>query len=521
MMKTFLCEHKYILLPVRYEAEEKRLIFRADGQPVLDLVIRLDPDHPDVRFPVDIERFKGKTITLEAAPACDFPLETRDAISFPPDGAYRPFVHFTASRGWINDPNGLAYVDGRYVMYFQHNPVAVTWENMHWGLAESTDLIHWQEKGDVLFPDTMGTMFSGSGYVDVNNVSGLGRDGKAPLLCFYTAAGDTSETSRGSLTGQCLAYSNDGGRTLTKYARNPLIPQIEPLNRDPKVIPYPQDHSFILAMFLIDHAFALFKSSDLLNWREIQRLELPDDAECPDFYPLTDPDGREKWIFTAASDRYVIGTFDGQRFTPETEQLRLNWGDTSYAAQSWSELPDGRRVRTAFAHAAPPDMPFSNCMILPQQMTLRLVNGDLRLCAEPVAELEQLVTDTKAFSGLTLTKDTSFVTPLASPACDMILTAALDASFAITLYGLTIRYDAEHRQICCNERSAPVQGREGMITLRVISDTLLTELFTDEGSVFMGLRCCHDQRPSALTITAENAVIASLRVSALRAYWDD
>lgn len=217
----------------------------------------------------------------------------------------------------------------------------------------------------------------------------------------------------------------------------------------------------------------------------------------------------------------MIGAFDGDHFTPETEQLRLNWGDTSYAAQSWSELPDGRRVRTAFAHAAPPDMPFSNCMILPQQMILRLVNGDLRLCAEPVAELQQLVTDTKTFSGLTLTKDTSFVTPLASPACDMTLTAALDASFAITLYGLTIRYDAEHRQICCNERSAPVQGREGMITLRVISDTLLTELFTDEGSVFMGLRCCHDQSPSALTITAENAVISSLRVSALRAYWND
>ena len=78
----------------------------------------------------------------------------------------RPSIHFTPQTGWMNDPNGLVYAEGVYHLYFQHNPFDVQWENMSWGHAVSRDLLHWEQKDDVLFPDETGTMFSGSGIVN-------------------------------------------------------------------------------------------------------------------------------------------------------------------------------------------------------------------------------------------------------------------------------------------------------------------------------------------------------------------
>jgi hypothetical protein len=136
------------------------------------------------------------------------------------DETYRPQFHFTAREGWHNDPNGLVYFGGEYHLYFQHNPKGREWGNMTWGHAVSPDLVHWKQLEHALYPDRMGTMFSGSAVVDWKDAGGF-KSGKDPaLVAFYTAAGGTSDESKGQPFTQCLAYSNDRGRTWTKYSGN-------------------------------------------------------------------------------------------------------------------------------------------------------------------------------------------------------------------------------------------------------------------------------------------------------------
>lgn len=517
----FYCDSKYIIIPASYHAQNKRVLFYIDDALVYDFVAALDYDKPDYEFPLNVEGFMGRKIRVECDKDIDLRFRKSDNADTDYSGKYRPYAHFTAKRGWINDPNGLTYYNGKYLMFYQHNPVAVTWENMHWGYAVSDDLVHWQEKDIALFPDENGTMFSGSAVIDVRNVTGLKRNRNDVILLFYTCAGDTSEAAKGKPFIQKLAYSVDGGKSFIKYEK-PLIEQICGGNRDPKVIYYEPDDIYILSLFLEEHEFALFRSRNLLDWEEFQRITLPEDAECPDFYPLADDGDKNniKWIFSAASDRYYIGSFDGKKFISESGLMRLNYGNSSYAAQSWSDVPDGRRIRTAFATAVIPGMPFGSVMDVPQEMSLKTVNGELRLCARLVKEIERLYLKTDTFENISVDSENPFSFKTEGKCCDITLNIGNCSSFLFTLYGMEIRYSREKGVLRCQDREAPVNGTNGFIDLRIVIDTVYAEIFADSGSIFMGMTYIQDSSLNKLRIESDNAVIDKLCVSDIGRFWD-
>jgi fructan beta-fructosidase len=167
------------------------------------------------------------------------------------DQPYRPQVHFSPKQHWTNDPNGLVYFEGEYHLFFQYNPFGDTWGHMSWGHAVSKDLVHWQEL-PVALPEADGIMiFTGSTVVDERNSSGFCRSGKPCLVAIYT--GHTPGTDRKpALQTQNLAYSNDRGRTWTKYQSNPVLNLNMSDFRDPAVFWSKEGKCWIMAVSLPD-----------------------------------------------------------------------------------------------------------------------------------------------------------------------------------------------------------------------------------------------------------------------------
>ena len=381
---------RYLNLPVSHEVERSRLTFRAKGVDDLNVVARLSAN-PEYWVFKDISAYRGKTLTITFDGPEDALMQVyqsdsiRDAASIYRE-RNRPQFHFTTRRGWINDPNGCIWHDGQYHLYYQHNPFEREWENMTWGHATSPDLLHWTEQPPVLFPDTLGTMFSGSAVFDKDNTSGFGTKKTPPLVYAYTA--DRSEKEV-----QCIAYSLDGGMTLHKYKGNPVIDSHDKWQtrdtRDPRVFWYEPGGHWVLVLNE-RNGHSIYTSANLKEWT--YQSHVNGFWECPDLFPLP-VDGNAddvRWVMYGASNTYMIGRFDGKVFTPESGKHRFSTG-AIYAAQTFNDVPDGRRIQIGWANIDHRGMPFRGQMLLPTELTLRSTKDGVRLVSKPIKEVETLL----------------------------------------------------------------------------------------------------------------------------------
>ena len=492
---TIRIAKRYMLLPISETARGKKLFLREEGRVLTELTLRLS-DTPDYIMPYDVRHLLGRTVELSTEPGVGFAPEFTDE----PDeaGLYqeklRPAAHFTARRGWMNDPNGLVWYEGRFHMFFQHNPVDTVWGNMHWGHAVSDDLVHWTDAGETLYPDEHGAMFSGSAVVDRDNLTGLKRNGHDPLLLYYTAAGGRDEMSGNVHSTQRLAYSTDGGRTFEKYDRV-IIETITPENRDPKVVFCEEMGCYILALYLKNHEFCLFASGNLLDWKELQRVFIEEDGECPDIYPMT-VEGTRFWVMTAAHDRYVVGKFEGGCFAPMFSTGRLHYGRMSYAAQTFFSAPDGRRVRFAWNRSRIPGMPFNGSMTTPHDMALKRLDGRLCLCAWPSAEFEALRGEKAEGEGCLA---------LTGRANDIELRVPAEGRRALRLFGLELEIDGDAGRLsepadsfrdkpagAGDSVSMPLRREGGRLRLRVVQDVHSIEVYAGDGEATLCLEHVSD-----------------------------
>jgi len=309
---------------------------------------------------------------------------------------YRPQFHFTPEKNWHNDPNGLVYYDGEYHMFYQYNPKGNEWGFIHWGHAVSTDLVHWEHLPIALYPDENSedkeycTAFSGSAIVDEKNILGKQEGEVKTLVAFYTS----------QHCGQRIAYSTDKGRTWEKFEGNPIIPYDKTDDaRDPKVVWHDPSQSYVMVLYRKtseddkSKGISFYTSKNLTNWE--YKSHVYGFYECPDLIPMqvTNRPEEIKWVLFDGDGSYLIGNFDGEKFTPETAKMPGDFGKNYYATQSWSNIPqeDGRILQIAWMRGGSfPDMPFNGQMTFPAELTLTKFNFGYKVTRKPVEEIALL-----------------------------------------------------------------------------------------------------------------------------------
>ncbi len=519
---------RYLRLPVRTGAPQRRVHVSVGGEEVRAFDIELAEDVVDFWVPCDLGPWTGREIALTVDGVEDARpwLERLTQHDAPVDlqGLYRealrPQIHFSSQRGWNNDPNGLVYHEGEYHLFYQHNPYGWSWGNMHWGHAVSRDLVHWEELGDAIYPDPLGTAFSGSAVVDRENTAGFQTDEAPPIVCIYTSAGEPFV--------QSLAFSNDRGRTVIPYAGNPVVDHIAGENRDPKVIWHAPSAQWVMVLYLDGHEYAILGSPDLKDWRMLQRLTVGTATECPDFFelPVDGDPTQTRWLFWGADGTYLLGEFDGERFTPEGEVLRYDWGGDSYAAQTWSDVPheDGRRIQIAWLRVSLPGMPFNQCMTFPYELTLRTTPEGVRLFSEPVREVAALRRREHHWERAPLAAGEHALDEVAGELFDIRAEIAPGDALEVGLVirGVKVRYATADGVLSCAGRRMPMPLVDDLLRLQILVDRTSIEIFGNDGlgALPLGVILGGDDEPVKVYAEGEGALIRALDVFELESIWD-
>lgn len=548
---------RYLLLPVQDDAPEAKLcVVENNRQATVIINVRLARERVDYYVPLDLEAFVGRNVKIDVqgmpqGSLCWEKMSLSDTFDTANTEKFRPAYHHTPAYGWMNDPNGMFYKDGVYHLYFQHNPYGSTWGNMNWGHSYSTDLVHWTYAGDAITPDAWGTVFSGSAVVDKDNSAGFGRNA---IVAFYTSA---KPTPWGDAQMQSIAYSTDDGKTFEKYPGNPVITSTEKDFRDPHVFRHEATGRWIMIL-AAGQEMRIYSSANLKDWTYESSFgkEYGSHAgvwECPDLFELpVEGTNEKKWVlvcninpggpFGGSATQYFTGTFDGHKFTCDTKPEVTKWmdyGKDHYAAVSFDNAPDGRRVMIAwmsnwqYANQVP-TVQFRSANAIARDVYLFRDKGVDYVGSRPVAEMTVMrgdaVVSKKATLGRLSVKN-MFKAPSGAYEIDLAMAPQDGATVKMMLSNqkgeyVTIVYDGNMGTLSFDRRqggdksfselfpavtTAPVHGK--LTSLRIFVDKSSVEVFGNDGRAVMTNLVFPAEPYNTLTINSDKkTTVSSLKV---------
>lgn len=457
---------------------------------------------------------------------------------------HRPQFHFTPEEKWMNDPNGMVYLDGEYHLFYQYYPDDIVWGPMHWGHAVSKDLVHWEHLPIAFYPDSLGYYFSGSAVIDYNNTTGFG-DGKTPpMVAIFTLGW---EDEKGIPQRQGIAYSLDSGRTWTKYKGNPVLDIGLIAFRDPKVFWHKPSQKWIMSVvadndnktITPDHV-KFYASENLIDWEKTGEFGYTYGTqggkwECPDLIEVfIEGTNEKKWVLIininpmgpngGSGTQYFIGDFDGKTFRIDeqfkigegrSQTLWMDYGRDNYAGVTWSNTPDSRFVLIGwmsnwdYAQKVPTEK-WRSAMTLPRQLSLKTTLKGLRLISKPVDQLKRLRKGKKEFSNIDFNLKRDVKDSLFNGMAEVILEfnkadAGEDSKFGVLLKNnrgeqINIFFETSKKEYCIDRSrsgkidfspnfasidSAPRISDSDTLKFHLYIDKSSVELFADDGTVVM------------------------------------
>ena len=530
--KTFTVENKYLVMPIRDKGKDTVIHLSIGEEKVRYYKLRPAPsaEEADWYAYFTIDGYRGK----QARVVVDFVTEEGFALIRPSDTIpgeesfhkepYRPQFHFSQKVGWNNDPNGMVWHEGKWHLFFQHNPTGRGHANMTWGHATSPDLVHWQQHPNKLFPKTMarGDCFSGGATVDKRNTAGWGKNA---LVAFFTDTG----------RGEAVAYSTDGGDTFTYYEGNPVVKH---KGRDPKVIWYAYDEQdaplddkakelgghWVMAVYN-EHPqhgrnAAFHTSTNMKDWTE--QSHLPGYFECTELFelPVDGSPENTRWVVFAADARYAVGRFDGKVFTPEHEGKHQVHHGPYYASQTFDNAPDGRRIQMGWLRIHTAGPPYNQHFSFPHELTLRTTADGIRMFAKPVKEIEKLRIKSHRADAQPLAGGKPVSLPVGTDLPDIRLDFEVGTArrIVLNLPGRSVAYDAMGRKV----HRTPLEPVDGRVSIQVLADRSLTEISGNDGRVCIsGGGPAKIENPGPVSVTAHggDAKLVSLEVHELKSIW--
>lgn len=456
---------------------------------------------------------------------------------------HRPIFHAVPRVNWMNDPNGLIYYNEAYHLFYQHNPFSPEWGNIHWAHMKSSNLIDWEHLPIALAPseayDRDGC-FSGSA---------IEHDGK--LYLFYTSNIFTSPQGLPDdlLQQQCLAVSEDGGITFSKYEGNPIISSppadIGDNNhfRDPKV--WKHDGLWYMVLGTRKHGrgkVLLYRSENLLDWTYMSVLAESDGSmgfmfECPDLFSLG---GYDILVLSPEGmmDHPVSGYYVG-KLNYETGQYEhgefhlLDHGRHFYAPQTFLD-PNGRRILFAWMpmDGAKRNKTWSGSMTFPRELTL---GSDKRLSINPVEEIAELRREVENIHTEPFVLNNEEKLLYSSSEAELIVTFNLDELsakqlgvrfFASSQEQAVLGYSAETNSLFVDfskisaspyARKTISLGdqRQSELTLRLIIDRSTVEVFVNDGELAFTYILFPDPASKDISLFAEDGLA---RIEKLQLY---